>query len=122
MESQEGKALKESPIREREVLLRWQFISPAMLRTARDNGQIAWIRGKWNSRLYRTEAVEAFIASLECPVREQGHSLKSQGNGSPKTHPAPTSTDSGLSPELVERAAQASAQRILKPPISKPKK
>lgn len=101
---------------EAEVLEIWGFLSAAMLRTARDTGQIAWIRGKWGSRLYRPEAVEAYIMRLECPVREQTPYLRLPANGSHATQEVQTSTDSGLSLELVERAAQASALRISKKP------
>lgn len=107
------------PLQEKEVLATWKFISAAMLRAARENGQIAWIRGKWGSRHYYSEDVESYIARIKYPAHAQSPSLKPQGRWIANESGNQTSSISGLSPELVDQAALLSAQAILhwtKPP------
>jgi hypothetical protein len=109
--------MSEPLISETEALARWPALSKSGLRSARHAGRIAWVRGKRGSAWYRPSAIETFIQQeLEqpCRARAHDHSLLSQTNGSPTTQDRHSSIASGLSQELEERVAQASAQRILR--------
>ncbi len=79
---------------------------------------IAWVRGKRSSAWYRPSAIEQFITQeLEQPCRAHVHetSLNFVDNGSQKNQVVPAYTVSGMTQEMEEHAARASAQRILKP-------
>jgi hypothetical protein len=107
-----------SLVSEAAVLTEWPVLSKATLTRARKSGRIAWIRGKRGSAWYRPSAIEEFIKKeLEQPCRAHApdHSLNSKGNGLLKNPASPDSIDSGVTPALAERVAQASAHRILKP-------
>lgn len=106
-------------IAEADVLARWPALSKSGLRAARHAGRIAWIRGKRGSAWYRASAIEEFIRrELEQPCREQGPDRYSNSvaNGLPKNPDVPASIVSGMTPEMEELVAQASAQRILRRP------
>lgn len=105
------------PLSEPQVLARWPLLSRDRLRAARTAFQISWVRGKRGSAWYRATAVEQFIAKeLERPCRDHAHapSLNSEDNGSPENLAVPDIIASGMTPEMVEHIAQASAQRILR--------
>jgi hypothetical protein len=109
--------MTEPLIAEADALTKWPALSKSGLRAARHTGRIAWVRGKRGSAWYRLSAIETFIQQeLEqpCRARAYDHSLRSLTNGSPMTQDRHSSIDSGLSLELEELVAQASAQRILK--------
>jgi hypothetical protein len=104
-------------VSERDVLTRWPALSKAGLKGARQTGKIARVRGKRGSAWYRASAIETFISKeLEQPCRAHAHDHYSNSavNGSPTTQDHLISTVSGLSPELEEHAALASARRISK--------
>jgi hypothetical protein len=108
----------EALISEQDVLKRWPVLSGSKLLGARKSGRIAWVRGKRGAAWYRASAVEIFIAKeLEQPCRDPGPEiyLRSADSGSPKSLADQGSIASGMTPALAERAALASARRILKP-------
>jgi len=104
-------------ISEADVLTRWPALSKSKLLAARKAGRIAWVRGKRGAAWYRATSIEHFITmELEQPCRDRENmpSLNSAANGSPKNPAAVASIASGMTPAMAARAAQASAQRILK--------
>jgi hypothetical protein len=105
----------DDPISESDVLDKYPMLSIGMLRKARTEGTIAWVKGKRNSAWYRQSAVQKFIADyMESPCREaeKHRSLNSPDIGSPESPGVLSFTDIGLSPELVELAAHRCAQKI----------
>src|SRR5580692_5841965 len=105
----------DEPISEKDVLDRWPLLSLEDLRAARKHGRIAWISGKRGSAWYRPSAVQIYITEFKerrCHVREKTPSSSLANNGSAQFLEAPRSTASGMTRELEERVAQASAQRI----------
>jgi hypothetical protein len=115
----------ETLLSEDDVLAQWPALSKCGLRAARQAHKIGWVRGKRGSAWYRPSAIETFISEeLEQPCRAhaQEPSLNSAANGLPKNLGVLASTVSGMTLEMEERAAQASALRILKKPkVSLPK-
>jgi hypothetical protein len=109
-------ANSEELLSEATVLSRWPALSKSLLRIARQQGRISWVKGKRGSAWYRPPSVETFITKeLEQPCLDHApdRSLSSAGNGSLTTQDRRSSIDSGLNSELEERVALASAQRIL---------
>lgn len=104
---------------EADVLALWPCLSRDSLLAARKARRIAWVRGKRRAPWYRPAAVRAFIDSLEqCPVPDETRCSSLAGNGSPASREEPASTASGLTEELIDLAARASAQTILNAPRS----
>src|SRR6185437_7022522 len=104
-------------ISEREVLRRWPVLSLDDLRGARKSGRITWVAGKRGSAWYRPSAIQAYISEFKehrCLARERMPCSSLATNGSAEFPEARHSTVSGLTQEMEERVAQASAQRILK--------
>jgi hypothetical protein len=102
---------------EKEVLEHWRCLSVGGLRVARKNKTIDWISGKRRSAWYYPAAIEKFIQEemeIRCLDLDKTPYSNSADNGLRKSPVATAITDSGTTREMVERAAQASAQRILK--------
>jgi hypothetical protein len=102
-------------ISENEVLRLRQSLAKAHLRDARKLGIIRWTKGKRGSAWYRLTDVDAFIQNyreFQCRNLASVRSLSWETNGSQTIPTAECSTVSGLSPELVEHVAQASARLI----------
>lgn len=100
---------------EKAVLNQWPCLSLEGLRAARAAGKIAWVKGKRGSAWYRPEAIRNYIREyLEKPCRapELEPSSNSAAIGSPPSQGENVYTLSGLTPEMVEHAGRASAQRI----------
>jgi hypothetical protein len=104
---------------EKTVLAQWPCLSHEGLLIARKRGIIGWVRGKRGKPFYRPEAIRAYIKDVlenPCHAPAQGQSLKSAATGSPQSPSVRASTLSGLTQEMVERAGEASARRILNKP------
>jgi hypothetical protein len=102
---------------EAQVLKQWPCLSTTGLRAARKSGKIRWYKGKRSSAWYLPEDIWTFIAN-NMEASWQGHVQNRcsnlQGNGSPTSMEPETFIDSGMTLELEEHAARASARRILK--------
>lgn len=97
------------------VLNNYPVLSLSRLRRARAEGEIAWVKGKRGSAWYRPSAIETFITEhMETPCHDNPKrpSLNSADNGSPKNRERRLSVVTGLSPDQVEHAALACAQKI----------
>jgi hypothetical protein len=107
---------KDRLIPEAEVLSHRPMLAVGLLLAARKAGTITWTKGKRNSAWYRLSDVDAYIKQREsrCRAPEQTRYSNSADNGSDASRAGKGSGVTGMTPELVEAAALASAQRILK--------
>jgi hypothetical protein len=103
-------------ISEAEVLVWRPILAAGLLLAARKAGNITWTRGKRNSAWYRLADVDAYIKQREsqCRAHAQTRYSNSADNGSAESPAGKDSGVTGMTPELAEAVALASARKILR--------